>query len=105
MTLGAKRLLRAVIFYESSRPPAINDCLQMLEFCRHRAGMLDEALDDGGCTEDRRDPMDFEQLENLRRIEFAAFGDDLRGGLRDMRENVETSAVRHGRRMENAIIR
>src|SRR5216683_1098031 len=83
----AERVEPASDVFQVHRPTGINDCFQILEFRRPGAGMVDEALDDGGRTEDRRAPMDFEQLKNLRRVELAALGDDLSGGLRDMREN------------------
>ena len=85
------------------RAAAIDDGLETARVGGRGARMFDQPLDHGGRREHRHAGVHPGEIENFTGIEAATGRDHLHGRGRDLRQHVLAGAVRHRRRVQDAI--
>jgi hypothetical protein len=102
--LVAENRHRPLAVLDVHRPAAVDDRLQVAGVGACGGGAVDQAAHHRRRREQRGARMRGDQGENLVRLETAARGNDLLRRRRDVRQDVHPGAVRHRRRVDDAVV-
>ncbi len=101
--LRSQRRQRGLAVLDVHRRAADDDALQAIETRVPHRGMRDEALDHGRRGEEARAIPALQQRDDLGRIEAAGIRHHVHGSRQDMRQHIETGAMRQRRRVQDRV--